>query len=341
MKAAVYYGPGDLRIENWDAYAVGESDVLIRVRACGVCGTDIHLYRGSPGAVDLTPPVVLGHEMSGDVVQVGERVQSVAPGDRVTVDPNMGCGNCAYCRNGHRHLCQDPRGVGSNINGGFAESCVVPESLVYRLPPELPYEEGAMSEPLACCLHGIDRAGVIAGSTVAVIGAGAIGLLMVQLSLLQGASAVAVGEPNAMRRRVAASFGAEVFDPGSGSFSDSVRDRFPIGVDVAIECAGATEAMQQAVDVLRRGGTALLFSVPEADALLSLRAFDIFHRELSIKGSFINPATHGRAVQLISSRKVDTRPLITHRFALEELPEALRTQRSPEAIKVLVTPTES
>ena len=338
MKAAVYYGLEDIRVERKHIRPLSDKEVLIRVRSCGVCGTDIHLYHGSPAAVELSPPIVFGHEFSGEVAEIGRRVTSVSPGDRVTIDPNVPCGECDFCRKGHRHLCRNLQGVGSNIDGGFAEYSVIPESVVYRLPRDLSFDHSALSEPLACCLHGIDRAGIRPGHKVAVIGAGAIGLLMLQLSFLQGADHVFVSEPNPRRRLLAEQLGATAVDPTEHDFLEALHSHLPDGVDVAIECAGVEEALRETLGSVMRGGTALLFSVPEPHVELSIRPYDMFYRELTIRGSFTNPLTHARAVDLISSGRVRIDPLITHRYPLEKIHEAFQTQGGPEAIKVLVNP---
>ena len=338
MKAAVYFGCGDIRLEQKSLSRLRDKDVLIRVRACGVCGTDIHLYHGLPAAVELSPPIVLGHEFSGEVVEIGRRVSSVSPGDRVTVDPNLPCGQCSFCRRGHGHLCRNLQGVGSNIDGGFAENCIIPEVLVYKLPRSVSFENAALSEPLACCLHGIHRAGILPGDKVAVVGAGTIGLMMLQLSLLQGADLVFVSEPNARRRLLAERLGAMAVDPKERDFLEALHAEVPDGVDVAIECAGVEESVQHAIGSVRRGGTALLFGVSDIDARVSIRPYDIFYRELSIKGSFTNPLTHAAAVDLISSERIRIQDLITHRYPLEKIHDAFGAQGAPDAIKVLVIP---
>ena len=184
--------------------------VLVRVMACGICGTDVHIYEGDKGAADTTPPVILGHEFSGVVEAVGEKVSRVKAGDRVCIDPNSLCGACSYCRTGIGHFCENMVGIGTTVDGGFAEYCAVPESQVYRLAAGISFEEGAMAEPLACCLHGIDLCEIRPGSAVMVIGAGMIGLLMVQLAKLSGVRLVAVLEPVEEKRIMALKLGADL-----------------------------------------------------------------------------------------------------------------------------------
>lgn len=339
MKAAVFYGKEDIRVEEKGLRELKENEILIKVMACGVCGTDIHIYHGEPGSADVNPPVILGHEYSGEVVQIGEKVKDFAIGDRVTIDPNMFCGECSYCRTEKRHLCKDLAALGVTMDGGFAEYCIVPISQAYKFPETISYEEAAMVEPLACCLHGIDLAAIDAGKTVAIVGGGAIGLMMVQLAKLRGASFIAVSEPMEKRRQLALSLGADVainpLDPGADKL---IYDRYPDGIDVVIECAGKEAAMKSAIGFAKRGATVLLFSVADLNTTLTVRPFEIFQKELTIKGSFINPSTHGRAVQLIASGRVSMKPLISHRFPIEDMTKAIEMQRNPEAVKVIVTP---
>ena len=169
MKSAVFYGKHDLRVEESAKPAVGRRDVLINVKACGVCGTDVHIYEGDKGAADVTPPTILGHEFAGVVEAVGSDVAGFKPGDRVCIDPNHPCGCCEPCRDGINHYCEHMTGYGTTVNGGFAEYCSVDMQQVYKLGDHTSFEQGAMTEPVACCLHGIDMCNIKPGSTVVVI----------------------------------------------------------------------------------------------------------------------------------------------------------------------------
>lgn len=339
MKAAVFLGKGKIQIVQKDIREVGADELLINVKACGVCGTDVHIYNGSAGSAPVIPPVVLGHEYSGIVVKAGNKVKNIVEGDRVAIDPNMFCGKCYFCRTGLHHLCENLTALGVNIDGGFAEYCIVPASQAYTFPEAITYEEAAMVEPLACCLHGIDRIGIKAGQRVAILGGGAIGLLMLQLAKLQGASFIAVSEPIAGRRQLAAGFGADlVIDPLKEDIDKMIRQNFCEGVDAAIECAGVEKSFIQALQVARRGGTVMYFSVAPVEATAGIRPYEIFQKELTITGSFINPGTHGRAMSLIVSGKVDVKPLITHRYELEEIDTAIKMHKSPETVKIVIRP---
>lgn len=315
-----------------------EGWVVIQNKFCGVCGTDVHIYHGEPGSADVNPPVILGHEYSGIVTAVGEGVTNVKVGDHVTVDPNIYCGECEYCRQGKKQMCESMQAVGVTMNGGFAEYSVVPKAQAFKLDDSVPFEAGAMAEPVACCLHGVDIAGIRAGDTVCVVGGGAIGLILVQLAKLSGASKVVLSEPNALRRKIGSELGADFcVDPMQDRYLDEVVEFLgEKGADVVIECVGNNAAVQSAFDFAKKGATVLLFSVPKVDAEYSLHLFDVFKKELTIKGSFVNPDTHSRAVKLINSGKINLMPIITHKYPIEKIEDAIKMQMGNESIKVLV-----
>ena len=187
----------------------GEGQVLVKVCACGVCGTDVHIYHGGKGSADVTPPVILGHEFSGHVVKLGSGVTGLEEGQLITVDPNIYCGKCRPCRQGQKQMCHHMQAVGVNMDGGFADCCLVPYAQCVAVPEGTDPEVAALAEPLACCLHGIDRAGIRPGENVLVIGGGTIGQIMLQLARLAGAAKVVLSEPVAARRELAVRLGLE------------------------------------------------------------------------------------------------------------------------------------
>ena len=340
MKANYFLGNQTFEVRETEIPRIGPTDVLVRVAACGVCGTDVHIYHGSKGSAEVTPPVVLGHEFSGVVVETGAAVTALRTGDHVTVDPNIYCGACPACRSGKKQLCEHLYAIGVNRDGGFAEYCAVPQAQCFLLPPELPLEYGAMTEPLACCLHGIDRAHIRGGDTVCVIGGGAIGLLMVQLAKHSGASRVVLSEPVEARRQVGRQLGADfTVDPLAQPLPEALRECLgEAGADVIIECVGNLAAVEQAFSAAKRGTTLLFFSVPRPEAFYSLHMMDIYQKELTILGSFINPDTHARAAALIAGGAIEIGPILTHRYPLEQLEDAIHMQMSNESLKVLVKP---
>jgi L-iditol 2-dehydrogenase len=339
MRAAIFKKPGLIEIEEKVLGEIGEEELLVRVKACGVCGTDIHIFHGEEGSAPVNPPIILGHEYSGEVVSIGKAVSEYRVGDRVAIDPNMYCGKCEYCRDHKAHFCNKLQALGVNVDGGFAEYCIVPTSQAYKFPDDLTYDEAAMVEPLACCLHGIDNACIKAGNSVAILGGGAIGLMMLQLAKLQGASFIAVSEPIESRRKLALKLGADIaVDPLNQELSAAIAEYSHEGVDIVIEASGKAAVIKQGIQIAKKGATLLIFSVSSPDAKFDFYPIDIFKKELTIKGSFINPGTHRRALSLIASRKINVKDLITHRFVLEDMTSAIKMQSSPEAIKVIVNP---
>ena len=339
MKASYFLGKGSFEVRQAPELHPGPGEVVIKNMVCGVCGTDVHIFHGEPGSADVTPPVVLGHEYSGEVVEVGEGVTALKPGDHVTVDPNIYCGECVYCRNGKKQLCETMQAVGVTRDGGFGEYSLVPAAQAFKLGDSVLYEAGAMAEPVACCLHGIDLAGIKAGDRVCIVGGGAIGLIMLQLAKLSGASTLVLSEPNEKRRQVALSLGADAaIDPTAPDAGSAYEAALGDGADVVIECVGNNAAVKSAFQLAKKGATIVLFSVPKVDATFDLPLFDVYKKELTIRGSFVNPDTHERAVRLINSGKLDFTSIITHRFNLDQLPEAIAMQMSSESIKVVVCP---
>lgn len=337
MKASRFLGNKTFAVTDLPTPHAGPGELVLRNQVCGVCGTDVHIYHGEPGSADVNPPVVLGHEYSGEVVEVGKGVTGFAVGDHVTVDPNIYCGHCAYCQNGKKQLCPSMEAIGVTRDGGFAQYSRIPASQAFKLEPTVPWEAAAMAEPLACCLHGIDLAGIQVGDKVCVVGGGAIGLLMVQLAKLSGASQIVLSEPNEKRRQVGLQVGANTaLDPTRPDAQEAFAQVLDGGANVVIECVGNVPAVKSAFQFAGKGATVLLFSVPKVDATFDLPLFDVYKKELTIKGSFVNPDTHARAVALINSGKVDFDPIITHRFTLDQLPEAIAMQMSDASIKVVV-----
>ena len=287
MNGSYFLGNQSFEVRPLPDQEPGPGCVRVRVAACGVCGTDVHIYHGGKGSADVKPPVVLGHEFSGVVEALGPGVDTLALGDHVTVDPNMYCGKCHYCRIGKKQLCTGLQAYGVNLNGGFAETCVVKQEQCYRLFPSVPLKYGAMTEPLACAVHGIDRANIRHGDTVCVLGGGAVGLMMVQLARMAGASQVLLSEPVAMRREIGLQVGADAaIDPVNEDLAARVREITGLpGVDVVIECVGNAIAMKQAFQICKRGTTILLFAVHPVDELDQFSPFDIYNKELNIVGS--------------------------------------------------------
>lgn len=336
MKAALFTGLKRIEIRDIPIPTPKSNEVLIKNKVCGVCGTDVHIYHGEPGSAEVSPPVVLGHEFSGEITALGSAVTGLKVGDHVTVDPNIYCGVCEACRRGKKQLCENMRAVGVTQNGGFEEYSLVQASQVFLLDPKISLEAGAMAEPLACCIHGIDLLKITPGDTVCVIGGGAIGLILLQLVRLSGASHIALSEPNTKRRDIALELGADyVLDPTDPAQIEAYLEDCG-GADKIIECAGSVSAAKSAVQFAGSGASILLFSVPSPEAKLEFPLFDIYKKELTIMGSFVNPDTHSRAVRLINRGLIRFEPIITHRFGIADTENAIKTQMGSDSVKVLV-----
>ena len=340
MKSAVFYGKHQLKVEEVTLPAVGEHEVLVEVKACGVCGTDVHIYEGDEGAAPVTPPTILGHEFSGVIKEVGTAVKSCAVGDRVSVDPNCYCGVCDPCRNGMEHYCENMIGYGTTVNGGFAEYCVVKESQIYKLGDHTSFEQGAMGEPVACCLHGIDMCEIKPGHQVVVIGGGMIGLLMIQLAKLAGAAKVALLEPVASKREVGLSIGADVcIDPLTEDVEKVLKENGMTWINTVIECVGRIDTIETAIKVAGNKAVVMMFGLTKPEEELRIKPFEIFQKELVLKASYINPYTQKRALDLIDSGRLDVESMIYEVCGLEQLEEILSDPKLRAKGKYLISPS--
>lgn len=339
MKAAVFYGKKDLRIEEIETPQISTSeDVLIKVYACGICGTDMHIFDGDEGAAPTPKGTVLGHEFSGEVVAVGENVTSVKVGDKVCVDPNQLCNSCEYCREGIGHFCENITGIGTTVNGGFAEYCVVPQSQVYKFDNTITYAQAAMTEPVACCLHGIDMCDIEPGATVAVIGGGMIGLLMLQLAKLKGAAKLIMIEPVEEKRVISKTLGVDLtIDPFSQDVSEVLKEKNISRINTVIECVGKPATMKQTISIAGKKSTVMMFGLTKPDDEITIKPFEFFKKEITLKASFINPYTQKRALELINSKKIDVSSMIYKTISLEELPIILKNKESRAVGKYIVS----
>lgn len=329
------HGPGDVRVEQLPARAPGPGEVAIEPLAVGVCGTDGHIVGGSFPAAR---PVVLGHEVCGRVREVGPRVDRLAPGDLVTVEPHDYCTACAYCRLGQEHLCDAKRGYGVRLDGGMTERMVVPARIAYRLPPDTPPWIGALTEPLACCIHGMDQLAPRSGLPVLVYGAGPAGAMMVALARSRGLAPVVVMDPRPDRRDLALRMGADAaLDPTDPASEAAARDMTDgLGFPYVVDAVGSARLLESAIGMASRGGRILVFGVARPDEEARVRPNEVFARELTIVGAVINPYTHHRAVGMLPTLGLDRlRPAF---FPLEKVSQALDAQAVGQADKVFVAP---
>ncbi|HPJ02873.1 MAG TPA: zinc-dependent alcohol dehydrogenase family protein [Candidatus Limiplasma sp.] len=326
MKAAVFYGKGDIRVEaDYPTPEIRPNEVLIQVKACGVCGTDLHIFAGAEGATDCNPPVILGHEFSGVVTKVGQSVTRVKVGQHVTVNPNVSCESCEQCRRGNPHFCDEMAATGVNFDGGFAQYCKVLEKQVFVVPDFVSFEEAALCEPVSCCLHGIDLCNIKCGDTVMIVGGGTIGMIMLQLAQLNGAVRTVLLETNENRFALAKELGADLaLNPLKDDVAARLAESGFHDIQVVIECAGRLDAIESAIRYAGKAATVMIFSLTDPKGSISYYPFEAFKKELTLKTSFVNPNTQGRAAQIITSGKLKLAPLISDRIALADIQEAFK-----------------
>ena len=331
MRASRLHGIGDLRLKDLPCPTPGPGEVLLRVAAVGVCGSDVHYYRdGRIGDAVVAAPMILGHEFSARVAAHGSPNPQLPPGQLVGVEPGISCGRCEPCRHGHPNLCPDVRFCGTPpVDGVFAEYTVMPAENCFPLPEGFSAVEGAMLEPLGIAIQAVDLAHLEVGQSVAVLGAGPIGLLIAAVARAAGAGEVFVTEPLAYRRRFALDYQAgglpaadAALDPGGGDVvAEIMRLTGGRGVDVAFEAAGAHDAPQQAAEVVRIGGHVILVGIP-ADDRLTVQASTVRNRGINLKPVHRSKHTFVRAIRLVARGMVDVKPLATHLFPLERVGEA-------------------
>ncbi|MBN9745180.1 MULTISPECIES: zinc-dependent alcohol dehydrogenase family protein [unclassified Amycolatopsis] len=329
MRAAIVDRPGEIRVGEVPDPKPGERQVVVKVGACGICGTDLHI---ADGHFPPTPyPIVPGHEFSGEIVELGADVPAEwKVGDRVAVDPSIYCGYCTPCRSGHGNLCANWNATGDTVNGAFAEYVAVPADTCYRMPDSMTWEQGALVEPVSCAVHGVRRIGVEAGERFLVVGAGTMGLIMQQLLIRAGAHVTMV-DRNAARLPRATDLGATAVAADVSELDD---ERF----DAAVDCTGAAPAIEAAFNALHRGGRLLVFGVAPAEARVALSPFRIYNDEITIVGSMAVLNSYGNALDLVANGYIDTEALITDTLPLEQYPEALAKMRSGSGLKIQVLP---
>lgn len=344
MKALVLEDRGRFAYTDFPTPVPEPDEVLVDVRACGICGSDVHGMDGSTGR--RRPPIIMGHEAAGVVAGLGAEVSGWERGARVTFDSTISCGACAFCRRGLINLCDARRVLGVSCedyrqHGAFAEYLAVPARILYRLPDELDFVRATMVETLSVALHAVERLAVAAGETAVVVGTGMVGLLVVQALLARGCAHVIGVDVDPSRLDVAASLGAEVVagDPPE-AVAAAVRERTAgRGADVAVEVVGASPPLRTAIEAVRKGGRVALVGNLSPEVSLPLQA--VVTRELTLYGTAASAGEYEGAIDLIASGKVDVQPLISAVAPLAEGAawfERLQA-REPGLLKVVLEPT--
>lgn len=346
MKALLLSEYKKLEVADLPQPQPGADEVLVRVEACGICGSDVHGYDGTSGR--RIPPIVMGHEAAGTIAAVGAAVEGYKAGDRVTFDSTVYCGQCEYCRRGEVNLCDRRQVVGVSCGdyrraGAFAEYVVVPQRILYHLPEGLSFPEAAMLEAVSVALHAVRLSELKGGETALVVGAGMIGLLTLQAARAGGAARVIVADIDATRLKLAKEMGADEVLQLSGAelVAEIMKLTGNKGVDVALEAVGRNETVSVAIDSVRKGGTVTLIGNISPEVTLPLQK--VVTRQLRLQGTAASAGEYPQAIELMMQGKILVKPLITAVASLNEGPgwfERLYAHE-PNLMKVVLAPSQT
>lgn len=340
MKAAVFEKIGQIKVKEVPVPAIGENEVLIKVKYTGICGTDWSIYNGWYSADKL--PMIPGHEFSGVIAEVGKNTRGLQEGDRVTADINMSCGSCFYCLRGEKLLCDNFTQLGIHTDGTFAEYVRAPAANVHKLPDNMSFEEGAFIEPVSCVIHAAKAMDACLGSSVAIIGCG-LGVLHARMAVLRACAPVIIFGDNRKRLQIAKEMGADYaihIDDVADPVAEVMRLTNGRGADYAIEAVGTVETYEQAFAMLRRGGRLSSFGIVGEQDVMHIRPFEFVLGEKKITGSCAGVgADWPDAITLISNGRINPKPLFSLKVPLEDLDWALHElRRDPSLFKVFVSP---
>ena len=317
IQAPKKFGGGTIPLRKEDL-------VLLRVEAASICGTDLHTLTKEHGSA---PPVILGHEYVGRVLEVGSAVTHIRESDFVAVDPNIKCGNCEYCRKGLPNMCVNLTTLGIFIDGGFAEYNVVPAKQLFRLPDDMPPDRAIFFEPVSCVMHGLGKVKPMAGENVLIFGGGPIGCYFTMLCLINGAATVTI-EPNEFRRGFVEKLGGITLP----SAEDLIDDYF----DIVIDACGMPQIIPQTFQYAKRGGRVLLFGQQNINASVEINPTLANQKELQIFGSYATATSFENTIRVLSDSRLDFESLITHRIALENIAKAFKAMKEGNAMEVVI-----
>lgn len=345
MKAIVKSGPKlGIDLVDFEEPQVADDEVLIKVKFASICGTDLTIYEWIPEVMsgyNINFPFIMGHEFSGEVCEVGSRVQGFKKGDRVTANPVLSCGRCFFCEEGRPSICDDRLTLGIGINGAFAEYVVVPFKNVYKLPERVSFEEGALIEPLCVAVHATEQVHIRCGDTVAIIGPGAVGLLMVLVAKASGASQIFIIGTNIdeQRLRIAIDLGANVaINIEKENPLKIIRDfTGGLGADVVFETSGSHSAVPQAINLARKGGKIGLIGLPHKFSEIETSHITLTEKEL-IGIRAYSRSTWKRSISLMANERINLKPLITHSLPLIEAEKGFNLMKEKKAIRTLLVP---
>lgn len=347
MLAAVYDGTPEIKVVERARPAIKPNEALLRVEACGVCGTDLRILRAGHQRIPAGESRILGHELSGVIEDVGAAVTGLKAGTRVALAPNMGCGHCEMCVRGFTNLCPDYTSFGVVIDGGFAEYMLITaeaitQGNIYPLPDNVSFHEAAMNEPLACCFHGLNACRVQPGDDMLVIGMGSIGLMTMQLGRLMGARRIITANTSSYRRELSLELGADIgINPSEQDLVEAVLDATDgRGVDVAIVAAPSAKAQQQCLELTAKHGRINFFGgLPKGSEMTTINANLVHYKELTITGTTGQTVAEYRTtMELLNTGRLQIDRLVTGRFALKDAAAAIENAKTKVGVKTMIFP---
>jgi L-iditol 2-dehydrogenase len=336
MMAAVFEGEGKLTLKEVPVPKIEKPDqVLLKVEAVSICGTDVHIVEVPPGYV-ATPNTILGHELCGTVIEKGAEVKHLELGDHVVVNPNDYCGVCTYCRKNLPNECENIIALGIHANGGFAEYCRVSGKVAYRISKQVPVDQAACAEPLACVINGTLKVRIQPGETAAIVGAGPIGMIMAMMFKSAGAGKIFIADKSPFRLQHARSMNiGRVVDISKENLKDIIMQETGIGVDVAADVVGSQLAT--CIDLARKGGKVLIFGV-NTKAIAQFNQCDVTFKELQVLGTWLANATFPEAVRVLESGNLNIAGLITDTIPMKDIHAGIEKLARGEAVKIIIKP---
>lgn len=345
MKAVILYGPNNFDSGEFEKPRIGDNDILLKMKSAAICGTDIRILEGKK-TKGVRYPSIIGHEICGIIDKVGKNVKHYNVGDKVSIANVMPCKSCHSCLTGRENACLNRKAIGYEYNGGFAEYVLIPDIFVeggnvVKLPENVSFEEGALIEPLACCIRGMKNAGTGFNDTVLILGAGPIGLMHLQLSKIAGAKQVIVSEPINSRREKALKLGADrVVNPNEEDLSEIIMTMTDgIGADVIIMAIGVPAIVNSTIKLCRKGGTVNLFAGFAGTGESTIEVNAIHYNEITLNGSTAyKREDYFQSRDIVVSKKINLKEIVTHRFKIDEFKKAYEVCKSGEGLKVIIEP---
>ncbi len=344
MIAVIYKGKKKLDVENVPVPEISENELLLKVKAASICGTDLKIKEFGHFKNPDDKPIILGHEFSGEIAETGKKVKNLKKGMRVSIAPNIGCGHCRECLRGLTNLCENYQAFGISMDGAFAELVRVPFSYIsqgniFTLPLNLTFEEGALIEPLSAAFNGIESAGINLSDIVLIIGAGPMGILNLMLAKLKGAQKVIVSEMVPERIKIAEEVGADyVINPQKQNLKDTLMKlSYNRGPDVIITAVSSVRAQEESLDLIARCGRIVFFGgLPKGIEIINFKSNIVHYKQVIVTGTTGSSVTqYHKSLELAASKKIDLKKLISKKFKLQEAEKAFSSAVSPENLKVL------